>query len=72
MRPPVVERAKNGEEEQRLTATLAGAVVVLLLLIVSLYLGRELSYYARVDNCIASGARDCLDLPGQPGRVRHL
>jgi hypothetical protein len=57
------------DEDQQRTATLVGTIVALVILIGAILLTRKLVSFVEIDNCIASGARNCVAIPGQPSRL---
>ena len=57
--PPGHDPAREREEADRRTASLAAIVVVLLLLIGGLVLAKTLYRTSQVEDCLMAGRRDC-------------
>ncbi|MDE3176174.1 MAG: hypothetical protein KGM15_08745 [Pseudomonadota bacterium] len=52
----------DSEETARWRQTLVGLVVVVLLLVAGWWVMSDLQHHREIDNCIASGRRDCVPL----------
>ena len=56
------------DEGHRNFVNLIAAIFVLLLAIAAIWLFKSLDEHRRIENCIASGRRDCIPIGDQPAR----
>ncbi len=54
--------ADESEDERRVFVNLAAAIAVLLLALAGFWLMKTLDEHRKLENCVNSGRRDCLEL----------
>ncbi len=66
MQRVVLTAEAEQNEENRITASLAGLALALLLVVVGLFLIQQLRDKARIEDCLLSGRLNCDQLLAQP------
>jgi hypothetical protein len=66
IRPSAWGRDVKQEEENRVTASLAGLALVLFLVLVGLFLVQQLRHKAQIEDCLLSGRLNCDQLVTAP------
>lgn len=61
-RLPLLDEDERHEEDQRVTASLAGLAITLFLLVSSLFIVQKLMWVSALQDCLMAGHRNCIPL----------